>query len=123
VGEERTEGEAMRVGFDYGATIFLVAMQVMLSIAAVLFVFASAFDVSCVGSRCNYGLKGVAIQLMLWSAIVLLFVTLVWIASRRYDNDDATTWFVPATGIAAVAAVALISTALNLAAVDKLPFG
>jgi len=113
----------MRAGFDYGATIFLVAMQVMLSIAAVLVIFVGAFDVSCVGSRCNYGLKGVAIQLMLWTAIALLPVTLVWIASRRYGNDDATTWFVPAIGIAALAAVALVCAALNAASVDKPLFG
>ena len=111
----------MRAGFDHGATIFLVALQVMLSVLAVIFVFFSAFDVSCVGSRCNYGLKGVAIQLMFWASIVLLPVTLVWIAARRHRVEDAPTAFVPLVIIGVLGVVALVCAALNAAAVDKLP--
>jgi uncharacterized membrane protein YhaH (DUF805 family) len=95
----------------------------MLSFFAVVFVIAGAFDVSCVGSECDYGLKGVAIQVTIWSSIALIPVTLTWIAVRRLDDEDASTWFVPATSIAVLAVVALVSTTLNAAAVDKLPFG
>ena len=113
----------MRAGFDYGATIFLVALQVMLSVFAVVIVFFSAFDVSCVGSRCNYGLKGVAIQLMFWSSIAFVPITLIWIAARRHRNEVAATAFVPVVSIGVLGVIALACAALNAAAVDKLPFG
>ena len=113
----------MRAGFDYGATIFLVALQLMLSVLAVGYVFLKAMDVSCIGSACNYGLAGVAVQLMFWMAILLIPVTLVWISARRHRDEDARTWFVPTTAIGALGVVVLVCAALQAAAVDKSLFG
>jgi uncharacterized membrane protein YhaH (DUF805 family) len=117
------EGEAVRAGFDYGATIFLVALQVMLSIYAVGYVFLRSFDVSCVGIECDYRLAGLAVQLVFWTALVLVPVTLIWISARRHSDEDAPTWFVPTTAIAVLGVTVLVCAALQAAAVDKPLFG
>lgn len=110
----------MKTGADQGATLFLTAMQIMLGVLAVIFVFLGAFDVGCVVD-CQYELKGVAIQLMFWVAIVVPFVSIVVTAVRRDGDADTRNWWVAAAGVGLVVATFVVCLALEAAAVDK-PF-
>jgi uncharacterized membrane protein YhaH (DUF805 family) len=110
----------VKAGADQGATLFLTAMQIMLGVPAGIFVFLGAFDVSCLVD-CQYGLKGVAIQLMFGVAIVVPFVSIVVTAVRRDRDPDTRNWWVAAAGVGLVVATFVVCLALEAAAVNK-PF-
>jgi uncharacterized membrane protein YhaH (DUF805 family) len=107
-------------GADQGATLFLTAMQFMLGVLAVIFVFIGAFDVSCVVD-CQYGLKGVAIQLMFAVALVLPIVSIVVTAVRRHNDPETRNWWVAGAGVVVIGATFVLCLALEAAAVNK-PF-
>jgi len=115
-----TERDSVATGADQGATLFLTAMQIMLGIVAVVFVFLGAFDVGCVVD-CQYWLKGVAIQLMFVVALILPIVSIVVTGVRRHNNPETRNWWVAGAGVILIGVTYVVCLALEAAAVNK-PF-
>ena len=111
----------MRGTANFAATLFLHLLLVCLACVAVVWVFFGAFNVGCVGSHCNYGLGGVAIQLMFWGSIATIALSLVICAWRTAVDAESTTWWVVAIAMAVVVVLLVVALALEAAAIDQ-PF-
>ena len=111
----------MRGTANFAATLFLHLLLVCLACVAVVWVFFGAFDVSCAGPRCDYGLKGAAISLMFWGSIATIALSLVICAWRTAVDAESTTWWVVAIAMAVVVVLFIVALALEAAAIDQ-PF-